>query len=72
MDKKKIERINELARKKKAEGLTAEEIAEQAELRHEYLAEFRENLKAMLDNTVIQEPDGTRHALKQKDNPPVQ
>ena len=51
---------------------TEEEAAEQAALRHEYLAEFRENMKAMLDNTVIQEPDGTRHALKQKDNPPVQ
>lgn len=72
MDKKKIERINELARKKKTTGLTEEEIAEQAELRHEYLTEFRESLKAMLDTTVIQEPDGTRHLLKQKDNPPVQ
>ena len=72
MDKKKIERINELARKKKSEGLTEEETKEQAELRHEYLAEFRENMKAMLDNTIIQEPDGTRHALKQKDNPQVQ
>ena len=72
MERKKIERINELARKKKAGGLTEEESAEQAALRHEYLAEFRENMKAMLDNTVIQEPDGTRHAMKQKDNPPVQ
>ena len=72
MERKKIERINELARKKKTGGLTEEESAEQAALRHEYLAEFRENMKAMLDNTVIQEPDGTRHALKQKDNPPVQ
>ena len=72
MERKKIERINELARKKKEGGLTEEEAAEQAALRHEYLAEFRENMKAMLDNTVIQEPDGTRHALKQKDNPPVQ
>ena len=48
------------------------ETAEQAELRREYLAEYRENMKAMLDNLVIQEQDGTRHALKQKDNPPVQ
>ena len=72
MDKKKIGRINELARKKKAGGLTEAEAAEQAELRHEYLAEFRENMKAMLDSTIIQEPDGTRHALKQKDNPPAQ
>jgi len=72
MEKKKIERINELALKKKKQGLTEAEKAEQAELRSEYLAEFRENLKAMLDNTVIQEPDGTRHALRQKDNPPLQ
>ena len=72
MEKKKIERINELARKKKAVGLTEAETAEQAELRREYLEEYRENMKAMLDNLVIQEQDGTRHALKQKDNPPVQ
>ncbi len=72
MDKKKIERINELARKKKAGGLTEAETAEQAELRHEYLTEFREGLKAMLDSTIIQEPDGTRHALRQKDQPPAQ
>ena len=46
--------------------------AEQAELRREYLAEYRENMKAMLDSLVIEETDGTRHALRQKDNPPVQ
>ena len=72
MDKVNIERINELARKKKTAGLTEEEIKEQAELRREYLAEYRENMKAMLDSMVIQEKDGTRHALKQRDNPPVQ
>ena len=72
MDKNKIERINELARKKKAGTLTETEAAEQAELRREYLAEYRENMKAMLDSLVIQEQDGTRHALKQKDNPTVQ
>ena len=72
MDKEKIARINELARKKKAGGLTEAETAEQAALRHEYLAEYRENMKAMLDSLVIQEEDGTRHALRQKDNPPVQ
>ena len=53
-------------------GLTEAETAEQAELRHEYLTEFREGLKAMLDSTIIQEPDGTRHALRQKDQPPAQ
>ena len=59
MEKAKIDRINELARKKKAGGLTEEETAEQAELRREYLAEYRENMKAMLDSLVIQEQDGT-------------
>ena len=73
MEKNKIERINELARKKKTpEGLTEEELSEQAALRQEYLAEYRENMKAMLDSLVIQEEDGPRHALKQRDNPPVQ
>ena len=71
MDKKKIDRINELARKKKAGNLTEAETAEQEKLRREYLSEYRENMKAMLDSLVIQEKDGTRHALKQKDNPPV-
>ena len=72
MEKAKIDRINELARKKKAGGLTQAETAEQAELRREYLAEYRENMKKMLDSLVIQEQDGTRHALRQKDNPPGQ
>ena len=72
MEKNKIQRINELARKKKTVGLSEAETSEQAELRREYLAEFRENMKAILDKTIIQEPDGTRHALKQMDNPPVQ
>ena len=66
MDAKKIERINELARKKKAEGLTDEETKEQAALREEYLAGYRENLRAMLDNIVVQEKDGTRHPLRKK------
>ena len=69
MDKKKIERINELARKKKNGGLTEEELAEQAALRKEYLDGYRENLKAMLDGIIVQENDGTRHPLKKKDPP---
>ncbi len=72
MDPKKIERINELARKKKACGLTAEEQDEQAALRREYLDGYRSNLKAMLDSIVVQEKDGTRHPLQRKGEPPVQ
>ena len=71
MDKNKIQRINELARKKKNIGLTEAEEAEQAALRKEYLDGYRENLKAMLDSIVVEEKDGTRHPLKRKEQPPV-
>lgn len=66
MEHEKIERINELARKKKTVGLTQAEQEEQAALRREYLDGFRANLKDILDATVIQRPDGTRTPLKKK------
>ncbi len=67
-----IKRINELARKSRTpEGLTEKEKAEQAALRAAYVAAFRESLKSTLDSTVIQEPDGTRHRLTQKEDPVV-
>lgn len=68
MEHEKIERINFLARKKKAEGLTEEEIAEQAVLRAEYLAEIRASFGATLNSTVIQYPDGTTRKLKSRQN----
>lgn len=64
MENQKVERINELARKSKAEGLTEEEKAEQAALRQEYIKEIRASFGATLDNTVIQYPDGSRKSLK--------
>jgi len=67
MEQKKIDRINELARKSRtAGGLTPEERAEQAALRGEYLAAIRSSLTAQLDSTVVQYPDGTRKKLKKK------
>lgn len=63
MEKKKIARINELARKAKTEGLTADEKTEQQTLREEYLTEFRASFRNILDNTVIQYPDGTKQSL---------
>ena len=66
MEKEKIERINELARKSKLEPLTPEELAEQKALRDEYIAEIRASFGGMLDNTVIQRPDGTKEHLKDK------
>lgn len=48
-----IDRINELAHKKKAEGLTEAELAEQADLRQRYLAAFRANFRQQLENIEI-------------------
>ena len=67
MEAKKVERINFLARKAKTpQGLTPEEQAERDMLRREYIDAYKRNLKAQLDNIVIQEPDGTRHHLPRK------
>jgi len=66
MTKEKVERINELARKKKTVGLTAAELEEQAALRAEYLKDFREGLRQQLDNTYIQYEDGRREKLQPK------
>ena len=54
-----IQRINELYHKSQAEGLTAEEKAEQAKLRSAYVANVRRNLKSQLDNISIVEKDGS-------------
>ena len=54
MDKKKIDRINELAKKaRSSDGLTPEEITERAKLREEYLNAIRQNFKQTLDNIEI-------------------
>ena len=68
MDKKKIERINELAKKKKTVGLTDSEAQEQEALRREYIAEFRASFGGILKNTVVQYPDGSRTSLEDLKN----
>ncbi|MBQ1244771.1 MAG: DUF896 domain-containing protein [Clostridia bacterium] len=66
MERKKIDRINELAKKSKEEGLTPEEKEEQAALRQEYINEIRLSFGATLENTVVQRPDGQREKLKKQ------
>lgn len=66
MEKQKIDRINELARKKKTVGLTEAEVREQAALRREYLDGFRANMEAVLAGVVIQRPDGSKTPLQKK------
>ena len=65
-EKWKIDRINELAHKKKTVGLTEAELTEQAALRREYLDGFRANMEEVLKGVVIQRPDGTKVPLKKK------
>ena len=60
MEKSRVDRINELAHKAKTEGLTEEETIERDRLRQEYLAAFRQNLRAQLDNTYIVDDHGNK------------
>lgn len=66
MEKEKIERINFLAKKSKAEGLTDEEKEEQQLLRNEYRESFRRNLSSQLDNTYIVDKNGNKSKLRKK------
>ena len=54
-----IARINELARKKKAEGLTEAETAEQTELRRIYIESVKANFRSQVETIkVIDEETG--------------
>ena len=66
MDQKGIDRINELARKAKTEGLTAEETQERARLRREYIDSVVGNLQGHLDNTYFVDEKGNKEKLKKK------
>lgn len=60
MEKSKIDRINALAKKAKAIGLTERETAERDALRKEYLADMRAAFKQQLDSTCVQTADGAK------------
>ena len=66
MEQFKLDRINELARKAKAEGLTEAEKVEQQTLRAEYIAAYRKSLRAQLENMVLVDEDGNERTLKSK------
>ena len=66
MEKSRIDRIKELARKAKAEGLTEEEIAERDELRQEYLNAVMRNARDVLENTYIVDEKGNKRKLRGK------
>ena len=62
-----IARINELAAKNKAEGLTEEELVERDKLRRMYIDNVKGSLVGSLENTYIVDPDGTKHKVTRKD-----
>ena len=67
MTDERILRLNELAKKyKSGVPLTEAELSERDALRKEYVAAFRESLRAQLENTYIETPDGRRTKLTQK------
>lgn len=61
-----IARINELAKKNREEGLTAEELAERDKLRRIYIDSVKQNLVGQLENTTIVYPDGTKKKVTHK------
>lgn len=61
-----IARINELAKKAKAEGLTQEETAERDKLRRIYIDSVKASLVGQLENTYIVSPDGTKKKVGPK------
>ena len=64
MDKKLIEEINLLAKKKREQGLTEQETKRQKELYKEYLTQFRAQFDKQLDNIDVKTPDGKVNPLK--------
>ena len=64
MEQKKIDRINELARRVKAgDTLTPGELAERDALRQEYIDSVKASLTGHLETNYFVDPDGTKHKL---------
>lgn len=66
MKQEQIDRINELYRKSKAEGLTETEKQEQALLRKQYIADVKNNLTSQLNHIDVVNEDGTVENLGEK------
>lgn len=61
-----IERINALARKSREEGLTPDEKEEQAKLRQQYIAGFRQGMTNTLENVYIVDEAGNKKKVEKK------
>ncbi|TQS75472.1 DUF896 domain-containing protein [Ornithinibacillus gellani] len=58
LSKEKLERINQLSKKSKAEGLTEAEKEEQQTLRDEYLKNVRSSFTNHLKKMTVIDPEG--------------
>ena len=67
MEQNKLDRINELTELSRVRELGAEEQAERAALRAEYIAEWRRSTIETLENTYVVMPDGTKRKLRRRD-----
>lgn len=61
-----VARINQLAHKAKAQGLTPEELTERDKLRRIYIDSVKANLVGQLENTYLVRPDGTKEKVRRK------
>lgn len=67
-DQKKLDRINELAKKNKNEGLTDSELKEREILRKEYLEHFRAHFRSRLENVKVVSPEEYEQEMKKNKN----
>ena len=67
MEQKKIDRLNELARRAKQGPLTEAEIKERDLLRREYIDSVVGSLKGQLDSTYIVDKQGNKTKLRKKE-----
>ena len=66
MEQSRIDRINALARKAKAEGLTEAETLEREQLRREYIDAVVGSLKGELEHTYVVDEKGRKSKLRRK------
>lgn len=61
-----IDRINELARKAKTEGLNEQELRERDKLRRVYIDAMKASLVGQLENTYLVDEKGNKTKLRHK------
>lgn len=58
LDDKKLKRLNQLAKLKREDKISAAELTELTGLREQYLSNFRNSFKNQIENTKVIDPDG--------------